>query len=263
MVNPVAAAQSQSEVWTRIGNGDVDWDQFDSAAYFDHNYGTLRPDDRQIIAIVADYFHQVKQQWPEVWRPQAIDVGAGANLYPALTMLPFTAEITLYERAASNCEWLRGQIAQPNESWWQFWSQMTPGRKEYETIKDPLNLLSRRATVEKGNIFALQPDQYDIGTMFFVAESITTRNDEFERATRTFITSLKRGAPFAAAFMKDSSGYRVGNVSFPACSVTEQDVVRALGKVARDVTITPVDSKDLRDGYGGMIVATGRRRTTT
>jgi len=219
----------------------------------------LRPDDEQIISIVADYFQARKAR--DGWRDKAIDVGSGANLYPALTMLPFTSEVTLYERAQSNCDWLRSQKALPNESWWQFWSHMTAGRPDYRGIKEPFDLLGSRAKVVKGNIFNLKPAQYDIGTMFFVAESITTRNDEFERATRAFVTSLKPGSPFAAAFMKDSSGYTVGNVSFPACSVDERDITRALAKVARDVTLTTVESNDLREGYGGMIVATGRKRT--
>jgi hypothetical protein len=29
----------------QVGNADFPWDAFDSAAYFDHNYGTLRADD--------------------------------------------------------------------------------------------------------------------------------------------------------------------------------------------------------------------------
>ncbi|WP_161952611.1 SCO2525 family SAM-dependent methyltransferase [Actinoplanes sp. TFC3] len=254
------APDTDSAVWTRISNDGVDWDQFDSAAYFDHNYGSLRDDDRHIIEIVSDFFQEQKRRYPDQWRHKAIDVGAGANLYPALTMLPFAAEITLYERAATNCDWLQRQKAEPNESWWQFWSEMTNGRDDYRAIKDPLNLLSRRAQVKKGNIFNLPEDEYDMGTMFFVAESITNRDDEFKRALRTFIGSLRNHAPFAAAFMKDSSGYRVGNITFPAFSVGEQDIERQLSELARDVSIRPIESNGLRDGYGGMIVATGRRK---
>ena len=259
MVNP-AVARTDNAVRAQIGNGDVDWDQFDSQCYFEHNYGTLRPDDKLIIAIVADFFQEWRTRFPGSWLPKAIDVGPGTNLYPALTMLPFTAEITLLERSATNRAWLSHQMEGPNPSWTQFWSQMTPGRPGYREIKDPLNLLTRRTQVVRGSIFTLPEDTYDMGTMFFVAESITNRDDEFERAVRAFVGSLRNHAPFAAAFMKDSSGYRVGTVSFPACSVDEDDIARLLSKLARDVTITPVDSNDLRDGYGGMIVATGRKK---
>jgi len=242
----------------RVANADFPWDSFESDAYFEHNYSELRRDDEDIIDIVADFF-QANETGR--LRPRAIDVGAGANLYPALTMLPFAAEVTLAERAFTNRKWLQTEIRRPHPSWWQFWSHMDVGRAAYTTVKDPFDLLERRARVVKGNIFGLRPARFDLGTMFFVAESITTRNDEFERATRSFVNSLVPRAPFAAAFMRDSSGYRVGSRDFPACSVDERDVRQALHGLATDVRIQTVDSEDLRDGYCGMIVATGRRKT--
>jgi hypothetical protein len=239
------------------GNADVEWDSFNSDAYFALNYGSLHREDLEIIRIVADHF----QQWaPRRWRANAIDVGSGTNLYPALTMLPFAGEVTLYERAFPNCTWLTRQLGEPTGSWWQFWAAISGGRPEYSRINKPFEQLQSRATVVRGNVFALEPDQYDMGTMFFVAESITTRLDEFERATRRFVDSLTATAPFAAAFMRDSSGYLVAGQSFPACSITEKDVERCLADVAYVDHIQVVDSSDLRDGYCGMIVATGRKK---
>ncbi|GAA3953275.1 SCO2525 family SAM-dependent methyltransferase [Actinoplanes auranticolor] len=238
-------------------NADFPWDAFDSTAYFEHNYSSLRADDEKIIDIVARFFQDNELRR---LRPQAIDVGAGANLYPALMMLPFAAELTLCERAFSNRQWLEAEILQPHPSWWQFWSHMNVGREAYRPIKNPFDLLGRRARVTKGNIFSLPPGRYDLGTMFFVAESITNRESEFVRATRSFVNSLKPKAPFAAAFMRNSSGYRVGSSSFPACSVDEDDVRAALAPVAGGVTIQTVESKSLRDGYCGMMVATGFKK---
>ncbi|RSM73075.1 methyltransferase [Actinoplanes sp. ATCC 53533] len=241
-----------------LDNENFPWDSFDSDAYFEHNYSKLRGDDEQIIDIVATFFQ--RNEAPRKLRPRAIDVGAGANLYPALTMLPFAAELHLVERAFTNREWLATEILSPHPSWWQFWDRMKDGRRSYESIRNPFDLLSRRNNVVKGNIFSLPAATYDMGTMFFVAESITTRDSEFVRATRSFVNSLVPRAPFAAAFMRDSSGYRVGARDFPACSVDERDVRLALHAVATDVRIQTVDSWDLRDGYHGMIVATGRKK---
>jgi len=241
-------------------NEDFPWDSFDSDAYFQHNYSKLRGDDEEIIDIVADFFQQ--NEAPRKLRPRAIDIGAGANLYPAMTMLPFAAELHLVERAFPNREWLEAEILSPHPSWWQFWAHMKAGRRAYAPIRNPFDLLGRRKNVVRGSIFNLPAAEYDMGTMFFVAESITTRNSEFVRATRTFVNSLVQRAPFAAAFMRDSSGYRVGARDFPACSVDERDVRLALHAVATDVRIRTVDSWDLRDGYCGMIVATGRKKTT-
>ncbi|MEV6600884.1 SCO2525 family SAM-dependent methyltransferase [Actinoplanes sp. NPDC051346] len=259
MSEPVAPMTVADVESPRIGNGDVDWDQFDSRAYFDHNYGTLRDDDAQVIDIVANFFQDAAPAWAE----RAIDVGTGANLYPALTMLPFAAEVVLYERAFSNRQWLTDELRDPHRSWWRFWDHIAGGSRghgAYAALREPFDLLSRRAEVVKGNVFSLPPGQFDLGTMFFVAESITTRDDEFERATQSFVNSLKARAPFAAVFIRNSSGYEVSGRSFPACSVDERHVRRALAPVAQGTRIRPVTSADHRDGYHAMIVATGRKR---
>jgi hypothetical protein len=259
----VGHPDTQVAVTTEVGlppgpsNDDVEWDDFDSDAYFTHNYGRLRSDDRQIIKIVTDFFESAG---PARWPARAIDVGSGANLYPALSMLPFSTSVTLFERAAANREWLEHQLDHPYGQWWQFWAAMSGGRPEYERIMKPLDVLADRAEVVKGNVFTLSPDQFDIGTMFFVAESITTKIEEFRRATQHFVRSLMPRAPFAAAFMRDSSGYVVGNRHFPACSINEQDVRECLAEIAVIKDIQVVESDDLRDGYLGMIVATGRKR---
>ncbi|MBM2623072.1 hypothetical protein JIG36_46990 [Actinoplanes sp. LDG1-06] len=236
-----------------LSNSDVPWDSFDSDAYFESNYRWLLREDAEIIGIVADHF----RRWaPRPGRAGAIDVGTGTNLYPALTMLPFAERVTLFERSLSNRAWLTNQLREPAESWEPFWAEMR-GRPEYDRIAGPLDRLASCSQVVKGNLFDLAPRGYDIGTMFFVAEGITTRTEEFERAVRVFMASLTAGAPFAAAFMRDSWGYEVGCQRFPACPINEDDVQRCLAEVARIDAITVVDSRGLREGYSGMIVATG------
>nr|WP_296068597.1 SCO2525 family SAM-dependent methyltransferase [uncultured Actinoplanes sp.] len=251
----VAPSGLSVEVWP--GNADVEWDKFDSDKYFESNYGKLLREDAEIIGIVADHFHRFAGQR---WRNRAIDVGSGTNLYPGMTMLPFAGEVVLFERAFTNRQWLEKQLKEPAASWDQFWDEIRRGRPQYDRIKKPLEQLRSRAEVTRGNVFALTPKTYDMGTMFFVSESITTRMDEFERATHLFIASLTSRAPFAAAFMKDSAGYWVAGRKFPACSINEKDVQRCLENVALIDDIRVVESHDLREGYGGMIVATGRKK---
>jgi len=256
LISPVDVVQAP------VGNDAVDWDQFDSDAYFSHNYGELRPDDKRIIQIIADYFEGalLGRDLPGRRMGRAIDVGSGANLYPAMVMLPYASRVTLFERAFPNRTWLESELKAPHRSWLQFWETISGGRRAYDRIREPIEVLHSRASVERGNVFGLAPDLYDLGTMFFVAESITTRTDEFQRATRLFVNTLRPGAPFAAAFMRDSAGYYVGAEHFPACSIRETDVERALAPVARNVDIELVESNDLREGYGGMMVATGRKK---
>ena len=241
-------------------NDDVPWDRFDSDEYFWHNYGRLRADDAQIINIVGDFFaHCFDRRQPRSLA-NAIDVGSGTNLYPALAMLPFASRVTLFERSPSNRQWLIDTLSRPQPSWAEFWDVLAADRPIYQLIRSPLDVLAERARVTKGNVFALEAGNYHLGTMFFVAESITTRDDEFRRATQNFIGSLAPGAPFAAAFMCRSDGYFVGSTFFPACSIEIADVESCLAPITRLRQIVSIPSNDLRDGYSGMIVATGWKK---
>lgn len=231
------------------------WDDFDSSWYLEHNYKALRDDDRQIIEIVRDFFAALDQPH----RRHGVDIGTGINLYPALTMLPFCDNVTLHEYAASNVSWLRREIRSYSPSWDPFWDLLAK-QATYESIDSPRRTLAAKARIVKGSIFDLPEARWDIGTMFFVAESISSEFLEFQAALSRFVRSLRPGAPFAAAFMDNSMGYDVGTRRFPAVAISADDVARCLSDDAHDLEIHRIDTTNqpLRDGYDGMILAVGR-----
>jgi len=240
-------------------NSHFQWDDFDSSWYFDNNYKVLRDDDRQIIEIVRDFFATL--DLPSHRYRYGIDVGAGTNLYPALTMLPLCDEITLYEYATSNASWLQREIRSYSPSWDPFWDLLI---KEplYKSIDSPRKVLAAKAHVEAGSVFDLPELRWDIGTMSFVAESISSELTEFQAALGSFLRSLRPGAPFAAAFMENSLGYDVSTHRFPAVAITAEDVETCLAGYAEDLEIRRIGTTSpLRDGYEGMILAIGIVRT--
>jgi NNMT/PNMT/TEMT family protein len=237
-------------------NEEFPWDSFDSEWYLQHNYGHgLRDDDRKILERIADFFSGAAQQQLR----HGLDVGTGTNLYPVLAMLPLCHRITLHERARTNCRWLENETAKYSKVWDPYWDVLST-RPPHAPIRDPRWALHERVEVQKGSIFELPVNMYDIGTMFFVAESITERVDEFMRALRCFLRSLKPNAPFAAAFMTNSRGYDVNGVHFPAVAITEADVRKCLhGEgIKKAAAVDPIESANpLREGVG-MILVTGR-----
>lgn len=245
---------------SEVRNSDVDWDRFDAKSYLHHNYRTLRGDDRRFIAAIRDFFD--KSALPP--RAAGIDVGSGANLYPALAMLPFVERLTLLDYSASNVQWLQRQLTGFDSSWDPFWATYC-SRPAYAEIADPRAVLRRVASVVRRDLFRFVADvPYDVGTMFFVAESLSSSRAEFDAAVRRFLDLLKPGAPFAAAFMENSVGYRVGDVEFPAVQVTTGDVARSLSAAAEGLSVhyEPAGVVGaLRPGYDGMILAVGRRKT--
>jgi NNMT/PNMT/TEMT family. len=249
-----------------VANADCAWDEFDPEWYVGHNYRVMRDDDREILRRVRDFFADVTGGRRDL---RGIDVGSGANLYPSLAMLPFCDEITLWERSHANVRWLEREVRDYASSWDVFWDLLCE-QDCYRRVEDPRAKLAAAARVRQGNVFDLDrlesagdgpalEQRWDIGTMFFVAESITALRTEFARAVTLFIRALRPGAPFAAAFMRNSTGYDVNKRHFPAVAVTEAEVKDQLSDLGchADVAVIP-SVAPLREGYDGMILARGR-----
>ncbi|HET6213563.1 MAG TPA: SCO2525 family SAM-dependent methyltransferase [Micromonosporaceae bacterium] len=235
-------------------NQDFPWDTFDSQAYYTHNYWSMHDADRKIIAVIRDFFAGADID-PAT---RGVDVGAGTNLYPAMAMLPFCSHVDLIEFSASNVDWLEKQVPGYGGSWDDFWKLFTE-HDAYERIADPRTQFARKVSVQRGSVFALPRRHWGLGTMFFVACSLSEKMTEFHAAVEDFAGALAIGAPFAAAFMENSQGYPVGDRKFPAVDIDVDTVRDCLASVAYNVDISRIDiGEKLRDGYGGMIVATGR-----
>ena len=248
-----------------IDNTDAPWNSFSSHDYWRRNYQELHPEDREIISRVSHFLISAfADRAPARW---AIDVGSGTNLYPALLMLPWAERIMLADYSKSNVGWLRDEIAKDGGPWaWRpFWQELRAA-KGYADVAGPRERLREAcadepqyAGVERWSIFDLPEGRWDLGTMFFVAESITQKPKEFLAAVEHFLGALQPDAPFAAAFMAGSAGYEVAGTAFPAVPITRDDVERHLRELGvREPTVELLETKpEVRDGYTGMIVATG------
>lgn len=244
-----------------VRNADCPWDSFDSDSYLAHNYRVLHELDRAIIDRLADFFGSLAPSRP---RWHGIDVGTGTNLYPALSMLPMTETITLWEHSLPNIRWLEQSLRPYGQVWDPFWQALAASCEVYRRFPQPRVSLPARVKLEKASVFDLPEAGWDIGTMFFVAESITSVRSEFVVATTRFVRALRPGSPFAAAFVRNSDGYTVGGQRFPAVAVTEDDIGGVLEQEAEQVEIHLIGSAQrFREGYDGMVLATGKRAAGT
>lgn len=237
-----------------LANDKVSWNEFDSESYFKANYDfvELRTDELQLIELVSEHFRFASSV------EDGIDVGTGPNIYPALAMLPVCESITLLDYSEANLRWLEKELRDPSPAWQAYWDVLAR-ESRYREISEPWAELRRRTTLTRGDVFELPRNRWDIGSMFFVAESITETPGEFEEATERFVGSLRGGAPFAAAFMERSAGYTVGDRRYPAVPVTVDDVAGCLrDRSARlEVDRIHISGEALREGYGGFILARG------
>jgi hypothetical protein len=256
---------SMTDVAEGVRNADAPWNRFSPEAYWQHNYSELLAEDQEIISLVSGFLTRAFMDCLPAER--AVDVGSGTNLYPALLMLPWTEKILLTDFSAANVDWLRRNVADegPVWNWGPFWRKLEKA-EGYKQVSEPRKQLREAcageagfAGIEQKSVFRLPRARWNLGTMFFVAESITEDRNEFRAAIASFVGALTPGAPFATAFMAGSHGYPVAGTSFPALPITADDVTQCftdLGVSGLSVE-RPQTADRVRDGYKYMIVATG------
>jgi|HubBroStandDraft_1064217.scaffolds.fasta_scaffold232681_2 hypothetical protein len=240
-------------------NEEAPWSAFDPYGYWKSNYEDIFPEDEQIIRYASHFLIEACDGRAPI--KAAVDVGAGTNLYPALLMLPWTKRIVFTDYAASNIDWLSENLADAPDEWaWQpFWNLMA-GMPGYRNIEQPRRRLATGHDICHLSVFDLPARTWDLGSMFFVADGITSDRVEFESAVRTFLAALVPGAPFMMAFMEHSAGYEVSGVRFPAIEVTPESLNTLLdGLPVTGTKILRTDSsvRRLRTGYDAMLLTTG------
>ncbi|MGC5334951.1 SCO2525 family SAM-dependent methyltransferase [Micromonospora sp. DT62] len=234
-------------------NSEIDWDTFDPWSYLRSNYVTLRTDDREILRHLRDFFVAA-----DLSDAHCLDAGSGANLYPALAMLPFAENLDLCEWSAANVGWLRSQLDGYDASWDPFW-RVCAEQPAYSAVADPRRRLAQVGRVRRMSVFDLPARSWDAGTMFFVACSISSDSAEFEHAVGRFLGALRPGSPFAAAFMLGSQGYSVGGHHFPAVTLRPDNVAATVGAGAYDLALHEVRAEPpLREEDLSMLLVTGR-----
>ncbi len=242
-----------------IRNDAVQWSDFDSGEYYKINYASVLPEDAEIIQCASKFLIEACGEPARL--KLAVDVGAGTNLYPALLMLPWAERIVFTEYASPNIDWLSENLADAPGEWrWQPFWDLLAGLPCYRAVEHPRRLLAAAHEVRTLSIFDLPRRTWDIGSMFFVADGMTTDEAEFEAAVRAFLDALLPGSPFLMAFMEGSDGYDVHGRRFPSVNVTPRSLdalLAGLPVTGTSVLRTDNSVRRLRPGYDAMLLVTG------
>lgn len=243
------------------GNADYQWAEFDSEAYFQHYYGKPHPDDDCVIHFAVE---AIKRAAPIDAELDIVDVGTGPSLIPFLCALPRARKLTAWEYAESNVAWLEAELQkrEMRPQWRHFWRVVREAYQPEALPDDPMPLLRTRSAITRGSVFDLPERNWDAATMFFCAESITERQDEFEAACVAFARSVKPGGMLAAAFLVRSAGYIVADRPFPVLSLTPELIEQVFALNADNVRAEKIGirEREIRSGYSGFIFLTGTAR---
>ena len=241
-----------------IRNDAVPWSNFDADEYWSNNYASVLPEDAEIIQCASKFLIEACGEPARL--KQAVDVGAGTNLYPALLMLPWAERVVFTEFASPNVDWLSQDLADAPGEWrWQPFWDLVAGMPCYRAVEHPRRLLAAGHDVRTVSIFDLPPRTWDLGSMFFVADGMTTDQEEFEAAVRAFLGSLRPGSPFLMAFMEGSTGYDVRGQRYPSVEVTPRSLDALLARLpVADASVLRTDNsvRRLRPGYDAMLLVT-------
>jgi hypothetical protein len=243
----------------RVPNEAALWSEFDADGYWKINYATLLPEDAEIIRFASEFLIEARSGRPAV--REAVDVGSGTNLYPALLMVPWARRIVLTEYAVANIDWLAANLADAPGDWsWQpFWDLVRdlPG---YRDVDQPRRRLAAAHELRHLSVFDLPARAWDLGTMFFVADGMTTDEAEFEDAVRRFLGALTVDAPFLMTFMTGSDGYDVSGIRFPGVRLTAdylEELVSRLPVTETRFLRTDNSVRPVRPDYDAMILVAG------
>lgn len=240
------------------GNADYEWANFDSEAYFQHYYGEPHPDDDLVIQRAAAVLRRAE---PLGAKLDIVDVGTGPNLIPFFSAFPRAARLTAWEYAPSNVAWLEAELRSKTlrPQWRHFWDVARKAHGQ-DLPDNPLPALAAIAQVRQGSIFDLPRAQWDAATMFFCAESITERMEEFEAACACFARCVKPGGALVGAFLVRSGGYVVADHPFPVLHLSSENIIATFNKFAHDVQAEHIGivEREIRSGYAGFVLLTGK-----
>lgn len=254
---PTADARAPS------GNADYRWSEFDSEAYFQHYYGEPHGDDDLVIRCAVDAMKRINSGMSADL--DVVDVGTGPNLIPFFCALPRARHLTAWEYSESNVAWLEAELKGDDmrPQWRHFWD-VTRGAygPQWQLPENPIPLLRTKATVTRGSVFDLPTRTWDAATMFFCAESITERHDEFEAACAAYARCVKPGGLLAAAFLVRSAGYVVADRPFPVLHLSAEIIEDVFTRHADRIKAERIGivEREIRSGYAGFIFLTGTAR---
>lgn len=230
---------------------ETDWDGFDSEAYFQHNYSSLRAHNERYMHMLCD----ASSDWaPESRR--VLDIGTGSNLFPVISLLPFASRIECSDRSASNRNWLESEFRGDGARWIEYFDVCRSHlRSDVAPFLSWSRLVSLVEVVER-DVDDLEVDhEFDIVSSFFVIESSTDRVDVVAKRMKALAEAVSAHGDIFVGLMLGSLGYSVGGVPYPAVALQPEDVremATAAGLKIESLHALDRGVDAVRSGYTGM-----------
>jgi hypothetical protein len=239
-------------------NADINWGEFDPYIYLKQYYETILDSDREIVVNLVKFY---KKNQP---KGRFLEVGCGPNLFPVFVALPYADKIDIVEFGEKNIIYLRQQFVNFHNIWLQWIDLLKKLDPIYKNM-DFNQCFRQKVVINQDTIFDLPQNKYEAVSMHFVTECLTGDLNEFNKANRKFVESIKPGGIFFASFMENSQGYDSPGKPFPAVAINADDVRESMSFLSRDLNIQKIKSGPgiIKTIHTGILVASGHKDKIT
>lgn len=224
------------------------WAAFNPEAYSTENYEVIQEVDRSLAGLLVD-------AWKRRGKVErTLEVGTGANLYPALAASEHSARLLLTDLNTANLDWIREQQLHLDPHWIEFGSTSLPYREAASRLA--------MAEVRQLSLHHLSTlvHRYPVIQMFFVVDSMTSDLQEVRDCLAQLHDALTPDGTLFGVFTLGSRGYCVARSAFPATKLTEDALRRELRGVGfQQVQITEAEGDKFRAGYDSVVFVEASR----
>ncbi|MFI8106680.1 class I SAM-dependent methyltransferase [Streptomyces sp. NPDC086023] len=239
-------------------NAHADWDRWPVEDYLEENYRRLYACDAAVIRHHSAYCRPL----PAGSVAEALELGCGPNLYPLMILAAASGRIDAVEPGAAGYAYLRRQLHHGPEASWQPFYDLC--RRLNPALPASLSTALERVRPLHGDVSQVRQYRYGLGSMTFVAESVTEDGAEFAALCRAFLGCIRPGGGVLAAFMENMPSYRIGEGPLWPAFPVDAPAVREVFAPHTDRLVVRRVPKDpaLPDyGHTGMLLLSGTRRS--
>ncbi len=246
-----------------------DWSQFDPAAYLDEYYGDLGSENLALMRFLAEACRNI----PSGGR--LLDFGGGPAIYPLISAVTCADEIHFSDYLQANLDEVARWIGKaPGAFDWDPFIQTAlelesgtacSAEEVHERASQIRQRVTRLLRCDASCAAPLQGatgEPYDIVMTNFCAESATADRVQWHVYMSNIVSVLKPGGWLVISALKGASRYSVGDASFPAVEIFEDDLVELLDEAGFSRKCLDVQSvaadRPTRD-YQGLIFAAAQK----
>jgi len=248
------------------------FEPFDPRAYVKEYYSHLGPENRELLHFLHEAYERI---FAHLDRAHVLEFGGGPTIYQLISAAKYPVSIDFSDYLETNLNevqmWLQNRPEQGH--WDEFIRYMLcheGERSDWDATEHRAQLIRRKVS-RLIHCDAKIPnplgsggrEPYDIVSVNFVLESITTEMDEWNLLLDNVEPLVKPQGYFLMSAIIGATHYRVGERFFPAVPISPETIETKLQEKHYSIVSTRYIGAEHREqqGYNGIFMVLARKGT--